>query len=221
MNIILSTKELSENQIDTFEQAEIAIIAKNFIKTNSLPFDLNKTNQLLLFTSQNAVKSVENSLYYDDLKSSNCICVGVKTKEYLEKIGFKVVAFANYATTLGEIIEEKFSDQTFTFFSGNLRQDTLPNVFKKNKIEYNEVKSYETLLSPKEINALFDGILFFSPSGVQSFLKKNKIANRVCFCIGTTTAKALENETKNIIIAPEQTIDSVIQTSINYYKNQL
>ena len=77
---------------------------------------------------------------------------------------------------------------------------------------------YETKQKSYKINQAFDGILFFSPSGVKSFLENNALDNKTCFCIGTTTAKALENRTKNIIIASQPTVENVIDEVIKYYK---
>jgi uroporphyrinogen-III synthase len=63
-----------------------------------------------------------------------------------------------------------------------------------------------------------DGILFFSPSAIASFLEKNEMKNETCFCIGTTTAKVLENKTKNIVIASKPTLEHVIDVVIQFYK---
>ncbi len=41
----------------------------------------------------------------------------------------------------------------------------------------------------------------------------------MCFCIGTTTAKALEHKTKNILIASHPTVENVIEQALEYYKN--
>jgi uroporphyrinogen-III synthase len=63
-----------------------------------------------------------------------------------------------------------------------------------------------------------DSILFFSPSGVSSYVKKNSITDEICFCIGNTTAKAVEKYSKNIVIANQPTVENVIIQCINYYK---
>jgi len=64
----------------------------------------------------------------------------------------------------------------------------------------------------------FDGILFFSPSAVESYLKLNAIKEEMCFCIGETTAEALENrKAKNILIADSPSVENVIGEVIGYY----
>lgn len=219
MTNILSTKKLSKDQIQLFENSGLSIVDENFIVTSSVPFKLLQKNELLIFTSQNAVNSVVNSNFYSELIKNNCLCVGIKTKKLLEKKGFNVLEFTDYATELAEIIEEKYAKKSFTFFSGNLRQETLPNLFKKNKMVYNEVVVYETTLKPKKITEKIDGIMFFSPSAIESYLIENEIKNEMCFCIGTTTAKALENKTKNIKIASPTIVESVIELAISHMQN--
>jgi uroporphyrinogen-III synthase len=49
-------------------------------------------------------------------------------------------------------------------------------------------------------------------------LKNNKIKNEICFCIGETTAEALEkNKIKNIIVAQHPSIEDVIDDVILEY----
>ena len=84
------------------------------------------------------------------------------------------------------------------------------------------MKFIETPLTPQNIKGEnVDAILFFSPSGVESYLKDNKIKNEICFCIGETTASALENKTKNIIIAEQPTIEDVIEVIIRSNINKI
>jgi uroporphyrinogen-III synthase len=46
----------------------------------------------------------------------------------------------------------------------------------------------------------------------------NSIKDETCFCIGETTAEALENKkVKNIFIAEKPSVESVITQVIEYY----
>jgi len=82
----------------------------------------------------------------------------------------------------------------------------------------NEIEVYETEPTPLAVGKS-DGILFFSPSAVESYLKQNTITNQMCFCIGQTTANALQNVTKNTVVANKPTIENTIIQSINHYKD--
>ena len=217
MNRILSTKKLSKALKKKFSDAKIELVEKNFIQTKSISFETPQLNDYLVFTSKQAVKSVLKS-DVKNVHSISCLCVGSKTRNFLEKKGFTVIESADYAEDLIQIINSKYKSNSFTFFCGNIRKNTIPNYFQQNKIAYNETIVYETKLKPHQIKEPFDGVLFFSPSGVNSFLEKNSLKNRICFCIGTTTAKALENRTKNIVIASQPTVEHVIDEVIKYYK---
>lgn len=217
--VILSTKKLSKKQIALLDEKKFAFVHANFIKIKALKFSLNQIiNENFIFTSKNAVKSILKKHNIDNFKNKKCLCVGEKTKLFLEENGFNVVDFATDASTLAEIIVEKYSNKKFTFFSGTIRKDILPKKLIENDVVFNEIQVYKTILQPKNIVLEINAILFFSPSAVESYLQKNKIENQTtCFCIGDTTAKALENTSKNIIIASQPSIENVIEEVIKYY----
>ena len=217
MNRILSTKKVSKALKKKFSDAKIELVEKNFIQTKSVSFETPQLNDYFVFTSKQAVKSVLKS-DVKNVHTISCLCVGSKTKIFLEKKGFIVIESANYAEDLIQIIDSKYKDNSFTFFCGNIRKNTIPNYFQQNKIAYNEIVVYETKPKPHQIKEPFDGVMFFSPSGVNSFLEKNTLENKTCFCIGTTTAKTLETRTKNIVIALQPTIENVITEVIKFYK---
>jgi uroporphyrinogen-III synthase len=217
---ILSTKKLLQNQKQVLLDANISLIEEDFIETKIKNFELSKINDNLIFTSQNAVQSVLQHPKCNELKSKNVFSVGMKTKDLLTENGFNVIAYTGYASDLAEIISLIYSKESYTFFSGNLRRDVLPNSLKENGIAFNEIKVYETNITSKKIKEKIDGIQFFSPSAVESYLKLNSIKEEMCFCIGETTAEALENKKiKNIIIAEKPTVENVINEVIEYYNN--
>ena len=215
---ILSTKTLLDNQREALTNANLNVVEVDFIETKSQAFELNGINDNLIFTSQNAVQSFLLDPKSEELKTKNVFCVGLKTKILLSESGFNVIAYTGYAADLAEIITLIYANESYTFFSGNLRRETLPEALKEAKVKFNEIQVYETTLTPQKIKAPIDAILFFSPSGIESYLKENKIKNETCFCIGTTTSSALEGITKNIIIADQPTIEDVIEEVIAEYK---
>ena len=215
---ILSTKKLLPNQKQFLLNANFCLLEADFIKIDFQKNKIESKYNYLIFTSQNAVNSVLSNENFEDLKEKKCFCVGKKTKVLLEQNGFQVLQAFDYVEELTPFLITNYSQKTFTFFSGNLRQDTLPIAFQKAAIIFEEKQTYKTSLTPKKINSDVDGILFFSPSGVKSFLENNSLDNKTCFCIGTTTAKALENRTKKIVIASQPTVENVITEVIKYYK---
>jgi len=215
---LLSTKILSQDQKQLLLDANFNVMEADFIQTQSQPFELNEINDNLIFTSQNAVQSFLLDPKSQDLKSKNVFCVGLKTKILLSESGFNVVAYTGYAADLAEIITLIYAKETFTFFSGNLRKETFPTALKQEKVKFNEIQVYETTLTPQKIKSSVDAIMFFSPSGIESYLKENTIKKEVCFCIGTTTSSALNGITKNVIIATQPTIEDVLEEVIAEYK---
>jgi uroporphyrinogen-III synthase len=214
---ILSTKILSNIQKQELLKANFNVFEADFIKTENKDFDLKSTNDNLIFTSQNAVHSVLKHPKCDELKTKNVFCVGLKTKILLSENGFNVIAYNGYAEDLAEIITLIYNKESYTFFSGNLRRDTLPEALKEANIKFNEIKVYETSLKSQKIRDNVDAILFFSPSAVESYLKENTIKKETCFCIGETTANALHKITKNIIIPQNPSIEDVIEECINEF----
>lgn len=224
---ILSTKTLLSHQKQALLDANFNLIEADFIKTKNSDFDLKEINENLIFSSQNAAQSVLLHSKVEGLKSKNVFGVGIKTKALLEENGFNVVVYVDYASDLAEIITLIYSNESYTFFSGNLRKETLPKALVAAKIKFNEIQVYETSLTPQKIptpnpskggEARFDGILFFSPSAIESYLKENKIKNEICFCIGETTASALETITRNIIVADQPSVENVIEDVIEEFK---
>jgi uroporphyrinogen-III synthase len=215
---ILSTKTLLSHQKQALIDANFNLIEVDFIKTENSDFDLKGINDNLVFTSQNAAQSVLLHPKLEELKAKKVFCVGIKTKVLLEENSFNVVVYVDYASDLAEIITLIYANESYTFFSGNMRKETLPKALKEAKIKFNEIQVYETTLTPQKISAKLDGILFFSPSAIASYLAENKIKNEICFCIGETTASALETITRNIIVADQPSVENVIEDLIEEFQ---
>ena len=216
---VLSTKKLQPNQKQYLLNAGLAVIEADFIGVNYKPFTIQHTNTNLIFTSKNAFKSFllnDNAITFKD---NTIFCVGGKTQEVIEKNGYNVLAYAYSAEALSEIIIKGHATESFTFFSGSMRRDTLPDALAKSNIKVDEVEVYETVLTPHPIKAKLDGLLFFSPSAIESYLSANAITTEACFCIGATTAAALAGVTSNVIVANKPSVENVIIQCINHYKN--
>lgn len=209
--IVLSTKKLDAKQTLFLEKAGFLVVSTDFIQTKPIEFSIKTLPTLLLFTSQNAIKSVLLSEYFSHLQKIPAICVGTKTKEALENQGIKVLYHTDYAEELATIVIEQFSKEKIAFFAGNIRRNTLPNAMKSHKISFLEYTVYQTIAHVQTIDFIPDYILFYSPSGVQSYLKKNSLYQSKIICIGTTTAQALEGVKNKIYISDKPTIESVLE----------
>lgn len=217
---IVSTKKLLPNQKQYLLNANFSVVEADFIGIKLKNFLFEDTSEFLIFTSQNAVESVLKNNKIDTIVPKRCFCVGEKTKALLEQNGFVVLVCTDYAAELASIICNKYLKHTFTFFSGNLRRDILPEAMQLAQIQFKEIEVYETIFTPNIIPAKPDGILFFSPSAVESYLKENTITNEMCFCIGVATAETVEKTTANVRIANQPSVENVIIQCINYYSKK-
>lgn len=219
MASILSTKILSVSQRELLLNANQNFVEYNAINIEFLPFEIDESCDYYLFTSQNGVNAFLNNNDRSNLTEKKAFCVGEKTKNLLEQNELKVVEIAQNSLKLGQIIEKRYQKSSFLIFSGNLRRRELFDVLINNNIRYKEVHSYNTHLNYKEYNRIFDGVLFFSPSGVQSFVKENQLNNSWAFCIGETTAAEAKKYTNQIIITNKPTIENVLVQAIKHFRS--
>jgi len=216
MKRILCTKKLSRSQKELLLNAgAFSLEEYNAIQIHTVPFEVPVLIENAIFTSQNAVCSIQNS----EFRIQNCFCVGKKTKSLLEGNGQKVIKMTEYGSKLADFIVKYHKNETFYFFCGNRRKDDIPSILKNAKIELFEVKTYKTTLNKVKFDQKIDGILFFSPSGVESFTSENKLENAFAFCIGNTTAAEAKKHTQNVIVSNETTIESTILKAIETLKN--
>lgn len=206
MGTVLSTKKLEKAQQQLLLNADIGFVEYDAIKVVPLSFQQIESVENAIITSQNTVKYlVENKIAI-----TNCFCVGTKTKQLLERYNYTVIEVTDYGSSLGKKIVTHQADKNFTFFCGKKRRDELPNLLREQNISFNEVHVYDTLLNPQIFRRTFDGVLFFSPSGVQSFAQNNSLENTIAFCIGNTTATEVKKHTQHVILATKPTIENVI-----------
>ena len=142
----------------------------------------------------NAVEAVAAHLndYIPDWK---IYCIGNTTKKLVQEyFGEDLIAeTASDATELAEkIIEDNITDEVI-FFCGDKRRDELPSILNEHNINVNEIEVYQTNIIQHTIEKNYDGILFFSPSAVQSFFSTNKLNDKtILFAIGNTTSSAIK-----------------------------
>lgn len=215
---VLSTKVLHTTQRDLVKHLDIQFVERDYIQIRLLDFRVDQLYDYLLITSQNAVKSLLQHERHADFKQIPVFCVGIKTKALLEACGWHVVAWAHYAVDLAPIIIRDYPNAAISFFNGNLRSTVLPIALEGAKMKFNEFQVYQTALTSEPLTIKLDGICFYSPSGVYSYLQQNEIGDEVCFCIGKTTADALEGITKRLILATHPTVEATLEACVTYYK---
>jgi hydroxymethylbilane synthase len=219
---IYSTKNLSIDQVNSIS-SHIGSSMSDFITTRSnrlKPVIVKKPIKNVIFTSQNAVEALLENFIPMELDFTNIYCVGKRTKRLIEKKIGKVAQDENSAEKLANYLVENIKDDEVTFFCGNKKRDELSTILGENNIKVNEVECYQTILTPRKIEIKFNGILFFSPTGIESFLKENKATDIVAFCIGETTATEARKYFKNVIVSKVSTVESVLQSANEYFQEK-
>lgn len=169
----------------------------------------------IIVTSQISAKLLIQS----KAQVNNVCCVGEKTSRLLIENNYNVVKSAKNASVLADFIIKYRKNDTFLFLCGNLRRDELPKKLNENSINLIEKIVYKTHLKTQRFTENFDGVLFFSPSGVESYVQENSLDKTVAFCIGETTAQEARKHTSNTIVATQATIEETILKAISYFKS--
>lgn len=214
---ILSTKILTPEQTERLESEGFIVEQYDALSIDLLHFDIPEEAANCIFSSQNAAKAfVAND---NQIKQRSAFCVGEKAALLLEENGQKIEEIGQNAVDLGQKIIKNHQNKSFFYFSGNLRRPELPRLLAEQQVEFHEVPAYETGLHYPTYDQDFDAILYFSPSGVQSFHKQNKQTDYTAVCIGKTTASEALKHTKKTEISLHTTVDGVIDTAITLKKH--
>ncbi len=215
---VFSTKLLTNDQKDRFANG-IVVESSNFIKVSSNripPRVFKKEIENVVFTSKNAVESVLANYTGSELQFNNIYCVGRKTRRFIKNNIGPVKHFEKSAKELAEYLTTNLKVKEVTYFSGNLRLDDLPSILENNNIKINEIEAYQTKFDAKKMPRTVEAVLFYSPSGIESFLKENK-ANTIAFCIGNTTAAEAKKHFSDVRVAKLPTVESVIDLVNKHY----
>jgi len=224
---ILSTRLLAQTSIDkalahgirvdTVPFIDISFTKAEILQAQILP--LLTQSATVVFTSSNAVKSVSRFLN-DTLPDWNIYCLSTATKDaVVEVFGQQsIIGAAHDGTALAQLIVADAPVNKIVFFCGNLRRNIIPDALKQQGKAVQEVIAYETVATPQNIHQTYNGIMFFSPSAVDSFFSVNIIPEAtICYAIGKTTADSLK---KRVPQNPLQTcvtpsVDAITDLIIN------
>lgn len=217
---VLSTKQLATSQTDLFN-GDIGFKMSDFIATRfnrMKPSVLKNTHADIVITSQNGVEALLNNYAPIELNFENIYCVGRRTKRLIEKKIGKVTHMENSAVELAKHIIRMNDIKQLTYFCGDLKQGDFTSMLAEKNIVVDEVEAYRTILNERKFEDTFDGILFYSPSGVQSYIEDNADTNAVAFCIGETTATEARKYFEKVEVSKLPTIENVIKLVNQYFE---
>ena len=214
--LILSTKKLDVALRERILHNGLAYMEYDAIHVNPVSFELPAPKDYVIFSSKNAVKTVLKSAYA--LANTQVLCVGKQSEELLFKKNIKTIKTAKNMAELVIFIEKIAKNASFLHFCGNRRLPLLAKKMTAWKANFKEIVVYNTTPNVKKINAAPDAILFYSPSGVESHTNINTIGNSSCFCIGETTAKALPEQPKKLVVLENPSIQTLVAKAIQHLK---
>lgn len=215
---VFSTKKLTEDQQKLFHEKVVAK-SDDFIKISLnriRPQILKSEIENVIITSKNAVEALVTNYSAIELQFKNIYCVGRRTKRLIERKIGNVKHAAKNAKALAEYLVEFIEGTEVTYFCSDIRLDELPTILSENNITVNEVEAYQTKYDGTKVEDSVEGVMFYSPSTVESFVSKNK-KEVIAFCIGETTAKEAKKHFKDVRVAKVPTVESVIELVNGHY----
>ena len=201
---ILATRSVGEKLVREAADHNIVLEEMDFIqiKPSLAPQTESAIRGLLsqpltaVFTSAHAIRALQSLI--EKRPDWKIYCTAEGTRALAEEVfgAGAIAAVAADASLLADKILEKAPEGPVHFFCGNKRRDTLPDKLRESGWELQEWEVYETLLTPTDLSRIYEAVLFFSPSAVESFFSRNRIYPQTrIFAIGNTTAGSLKQFT--------------------------
>ena len=209
---IFSSKLLSLGQKDIFNN-QLNVGSSDFIKITAnriKPVIIKATHQNVVITSKNGVDAILKNCPVEDLDFKTIYCVGRRTKRLIEQRIGPVKYTAKNAKALANHLVEFMDGTEVSYFCSDIRLDDLTVVLEENNIKVQEIEAYSTKLEAPKLNSSIEGVMFYSPSTIKSFLQKNK-PECAAYCIGESTATEARKHFKEVLVAKIPTVESVIE----------
>jgi len=215
---VYSTKTLTTDQRLLFNEKVISE-SSDFIKISLnriKPLIVQNPIENVIITSKNSVEALLHNFSAVELQFKNIYCIGRRTKRIVEKRIGPVKHTEKNEKALAKYLIQNIEGTEVTSFSGDKELDSLITVLTENNITINEVVVYQTKYDAQKVKDSVEGVMFYSPLTIQSYLRKNE-ANKIAFCIGETTASEAQNTFEDIRVAKMPTVDSIIELVNSHY----
>jgi uroporphyrinogen-III synthase len=223
---VVSTRLLPSEAADKIRQLGLDLIEHDFIEKRFTDApDLTELKLLphVVLTSVAGVLAFINVVNKHGLNKDKfqIYCIEQETCAEALRQGLRVIGTAGTASLLADVIITHRSVRAVTFVCSNIRRDVLPEKLRAADRTVHEWKGYSVTANPLRVN---EGpfLLFFSPSGIDSFRLLNTPENFEVVCIGETTAAhaRLRGFTK-VYCSDKSTVESVVSKVIEVSSNQI
>lgn len=164
---------------------------------------------------------IEHKQDFEQLPS--VYCLSAKQAARLKAEGFDTsYPEESSIKNLGRLIHRTYRKGRILFLKGNRSLRDLPDYLRKKGIQLLGEEVYRSFLYPqksKEHNV--DGVLFFSPAEVDSFVSAGNSVdkNTTLFAVGETTGQVLKTYFANpVVVSPIKELKGYMQFAINHLK---
>jgi uroporphyrinogen-III synthase len=221
---VVSTRKLGAPARGRFARLGWRLTQHNFIQKRMAlpPVTREAIAADVVLTSSTAVRAFALLAAKILLPVANCRvhCLAHATRNAAERAGFCIASTAPDARTLAMEILKTPGIRSVTHVCGSRRLTDLSDTLQGAGVAVTDVVAYQTELTPLKLTAPFDGILFFSPSAIDSFCMANETNPAPCFCIGQTTAQhARQRGFPNIYAAAGATEAALTDLAIAHLLN--
>jgi len=218
---ILSTKILEDAVYERLLAAGHALTHYNALEAEHFPFS-SAPYPVYVCSSQNAVAALKEYWHRQDEKillNAQWFCVGEQTANALADLGIKVTAQAENAAALIEDHLKPLQTKPL-WLTGVRKTAALEHFIREKGCDY--MDCYMTRAVEKTFSNTFDAVLFFSPSGIDSYLKYNALSDStLACCIGETTAEAVKAHSSNLLVSKKAGAMHLAVEVINHFKKEL
>lgn len=211
--LFTSSVNISENIYYKFEILCIPLISTEIYPSQRIEKQFPEGENIYILTSKNSAKAIESIEISGDF-----YVVGKNTAKKLISQGRKIIDYADNANDLKNKIP--ITNKNYVFIKGNKSLSTIPDFLRNNKVKHTEIEVYQTKLMPQKIDLDFDGIVFMSPSAVESYCKMNTISSKMyIFTLGKTTALKVKEFSDKEVFYPEESTKEALFDLINQKLN--
>lgn len=197
-----------------------ALIRIDLIDNAKTPGKICDGVRPFVLTSMHAVEGLlaiatKNNI---DLKRISVFCISGRTLQALNNTGVNVLGVAENSTGLVEVIRRS-GYKKLLHLTSNIRLDDWKEQLHQYSVSVENVEVYTKTIIPNDFGKI-DGVIFFSPSQVETFLQLNECINPMpVFCIGSTTAQAATAAGyDNVFIATASSERAVMELVFDYFK---
>lgn len=164
---------------------------------------------------------IEHKHDFDQLP--NVYCLSAKQATRLKAEGFETsYPEKSSIKDLGRLVHRSYRKGRILFLKGNKSLRDLPEYLRKKGIQLLGEEVYRSFLYPQKSHEHnVDGVLFFSPAEVDSFVSGGNLVdkNTTLFAVGETTGQVLKTYFANpVVVSPIKELKGYMQFAANYLK---